>query len=487
MDNKSKVFKIKITNRAIYLCLLKFIFFSLFLSSCILHEVKEDYELALDPEDSFSILGKEKKDDEEYWYEHFKDPALNRLMRKALDNNLTVKEAWSRLMQAELNVKIAGAALYPQVNAGGDITGQDYNGLDNKLGYLSGWDDRKSFSLNLNWELDLWGKIRADKASKTADFKAAYSDLHYTALLISSIVAKSYFDFKEQKAILELVRKQVEKDKQFYELIKLRKSTGRVTVLDVQRQKQQLLSSMYKIPEIEMNIEIIKHNIAVLCGLSSSSYEYSVSEDITDVPEMPYIGTPKDLLKNNRQIMASYQRLKAADYNIAVQMAQRLPSVSFNSFYKIGNPVSGGSSGTIYSVVASVIQNIFDAGRLANQYEYSKETYNEKLYNFKKTYLDVIKSVEDAISKENYRKKKFNILKEQVELARSNLKESNYQYSYGLIEYINVLEAFVRLYTLEEQFFMLKRDIIDARIDLNLALGGIVLDKNKITGSFTDD
>lgn len=466
---------------------LKITFIFLFLTSCLLHKVEGDYESYLTIDDNFSIINKKNNDNnKKYWYESFGDNELNVLVKKATISNLTIKEAWSRLLQSRISAKIAGSKLYPEVNASIDIEGQDADINSNNGSFSSGWNDSKSGSLNLKWEVDLWGKIRANQKAQYANFKAAYSDFHYTSLLISSLIARSYFDLKEQKALLKLVEKQIEKDKQFYELIQLRKSTGRITILDVQRQKQQLLSSKYKIPQIKLNIEKIEHNLAVLSGLSSASYEYFTKENLPDLPKMPYIGTPQDLIKNNHQIIKAYQKLKSSDYTIAVELAKFLPSISFNTFYKIGSPISGGSESTIYSIVTSIIQNIFDAGRIRNQYKYSKEVFNEKLYSFENIYLEVIKSIEDAISKESYIKKRFKILKEQVDLGKSNLKESIYQYRYGLIEYINVLESFVRLYDLEEKFITIKRDMIDARVDLHLALGGIVIDNETIDNNLKE-
>ena len=415
------------------------------------------------------------------WYRTFNDDALTRLVTQALTDNLDLRQAWQRLRQAELTARIAGSTLYPQLSAGANANTQ-YSDTQStsapaaSASLLQGnWSDSHDVSANLNWQLDLWGKIRAGAQAEEATTDATRADMDNTALLLSSNIVRTYFDLQTQQALRQRVEEQITTNRQFLELTVWRKATGQGTILDVQEQEQQLLATQAELSDIASAAAQHEHTLALLLGQSPVRHRYTPQSPLPELPPLPDIGTPEALLQRHPLVRAAYARLKAADHTIAAQLAEQLPDLSITSSYQLSSAALGsGLENTVFSAVASLTQSLFDAGRRAYSTERSREAFKERLYGFTQTYLTALKDVEDALAKEKYAREKLESVHVQRLLAKKNLTEAQYQYSNGTTDYLRVLTILSQLHTLERQEITAKRTLLDARVALHVALGSPV-------------
>ncbi len=454
------------------------IFICLPLLACSPHQLQEDYAPKVSIEEQFSqqnAINQKDPHHRENWLHSFNQQDLNSLYQQAKQNNLTLQQAWKRLNQAALTARIAGAALFPELGINASASGQDID-ISSRNGTVvfgNGWSDEASVTGVLSWQIDLWGRIRAGNRQARALANASAADLRNTDLTLSAGVTRAYFDLQEQIALKNLLNEQIRTSKQFLELTNLRKSTGRGSILDIKQQEQQLLALQSNLPTLNLTIEQTQHSLAILLGQSAISYTYEPVTGLPDLPPLQTLGTPQNLLQQNPQLQAAYNRLKAADHNIAVELADRLPSLSFSASYDISSSNLGSPlENTIFSLSGAIAQSIFDAGRRKNETKRAREAFEEEWLAFSQVYLTVIGDVENALAAEKRLLETLQNTQQQIIAAEITLREAQAQYISGLSDYLNVLNALGTLQNLQREHVQQQRNLLDARINLHLALGG---------------
>ncbi len=161
------------------------------------------------------------------WLETFSDPQLEKIVEEALANNLDLQAAAAQLEVARGFAKKAGAELYPLVTAG--ASGSAFGGYTSE----DSTSDRSSISVNVSWELDLWGRIRAGKAAATADYQAAVADYSAARLSLAALTTKSWFLAVEAKLQVELGEQIVALYERMVQIVEVRYDAGLVSMLDV--------------------------------------------------------------------------------------------------------------------------------------------------------------------------------------------------------------------------------------------------------------
>ncbi|MFB0985244.1 MAG: TolC family protein, partial [Phycisphaerales bacterium] len=191
------------------------------------------------------------------WWNSFDEPGLDRTMQRAFEANLGLRQAWSRLDQANAQATIAGAFLYPDVNldASAGRTRVD------PAGSSANSTDRFAIGLGLSWEIDLWKKIanRADAASLVA--RASRADAEQTALLLSGSVVDLWFTIQEKQQLLSLLAEQIELSRTLLELTELRYGQGVGDALQVLQQRLQLQSVISALPDIRSTLETSRNQL----------------------------------------------------------------------------------------------------------------------------------------------------------------------------------------------------------------------------------
>jgi outer membrane protein TolC len=173
------------------------------------------------------------------WWESFEDPLLNGLMAQALANNFDFKTAWDRLTQAEAVAHIAGADLFPTLDADTGTTKTRFHesGQNGDSGsYILG--------LTVSYEVDLWGRIQSSRDAAAFDAKASKEDLQTAALTLSAEVADTWYQLVEQYGQLDILNNQIDTNNQVLELVTLQFRTGQVGIADMLQQRQLVESNM---------------------------------------------------------------------------------------------------------------------------------------------------------------------------------------------------------------------------------------------------
>lgn len=436
--------------------------------------------------DAFSLYST-TPDTPSRWWEALNSSELNALITEALSENLSIKQAWARLNQANSIAVQKGADLYPDLygTMAGSITRQKITteagtGTPPTLSDTENYVTSEDYSLGLSssYELDLWGQIRSGRQAALLDATATREDLNTAAISIASQVAETWVNIIAQRIQLRLLDKQLETNQKYLNLIELRFRKGVVSALDVYQQKQVVEQVKAQIPLVEAAEQKLLHILSTLIG-KPPLYPINITQETLPLPEnTPDIGLPADLLASRPDVRAAGMRLEAADWQVSAARAGRLPSISITASASYGSDeLSKIFDNWLANLAGNLLVPIFTGKRLSAEVDRTRAVVDERLLAYRDTVLNAIKEVEDALVSEQKQREHIEALELQLDAAQKAFNEAGARYLKGLNEYLPVLNQIISMNNLERDIIQRKAELIAYRINLHRALGGTWTDK----------
>jgi len=419
---------------------------------------------------SFSLYTAESEP-EVRWWEEFNDIDLNVLVKEALSDNLTLKEIWSRLVQARALAVQAGAALYPDLTG---TAGADYARQRTDTGSAK-TTSTEDYSLGVvsSYELDLWGRIRAERESALLEVTAAREDLNTAAMTLAAEVANRWVNIISQRKQKRLLERQLRTNLTLLELIELRFRMSMVSALDVYQQKQVVENVKAEIPLVEAEEQLLLHELALLLGKPTGTSLKISREDFPEPTEIPATGLPADLLSSRPDLRRAGMRLQAADWQVAAARANRLPAIRLTATAQYGK----GDMDVLFdnwllSLAGNLTAPIFDGGRRAAEVDRRQAFADENLSAYRQAVLTAIKEVEDALVSEVKQREHIKALENVLVTARRALEEAGIRYRNGLTDYLPVLTQLLAVQNLERNLIRQRAILLNSRVSLYRSLGG---------------
>jgi len=419
---------------------------------------------------SFSLYTAESEP-EVRWWEEFNDVDLNVLVKEALSDNLTLKEIWSRLVQARALAVQAGAALYPDLTG---TAGADYARQRTDTGSAK-TTSTEDYSLGVvsSYELDLWGRIRAERESALLEVTAAREDLNTAAMTLAAEVANRWVNIISQRMQKRLLERQLRTNLTLLELIELRFRMSMVSALDVYQQKQVVENVKAEVPLVEAEEQLLLHELALLLGKPTGTSLKISREDFPESTEIPATGLPADLLSSRPDLRRAGMRLQAADWQVAAARANRLPAIRLTATAQYGK----GDMDVLFdnwllSLAGNLTAPIFDGGRRAAEVDRRQALADENLSAYRQAVLTAIKEVEDALVSEVKQREHIKALENVLVTARKALEEAGIRYRNGLTDYLPVLTQLLAVQNLERNLIRQRAILLNSRVSLYRSLGG---------------
>lgn len=407
------------------------------------------------------------------WWQSFDDPALDELVRDALAANFELRALQARIEQANALVRQAGGRLFPVMDASGDYESrwQSRVGSDgsNAAG-RSGPTESSSIGALLDWELDVWGRLRTAKRAQQEEAQAVVQDWLAARLLLSASVAETYFELVEQRQQLRLLSEQIKVNETLLSLTRLRFGQGQSSVVDVLQQQEQAAATRALAPLVEARLAQLQYALDVLLGRAPGEREELAAGSAPEMPPLPRLGLPSDLLLERPDLAAVGHRVRAIDYGVWEAIAARLPRFSVGgAFVAVGDP---GITALVQSAVASVTAPLFDAGIRKAEVDRRRARLDEVLAEYSDAYLSAVRDVETALVRERKQLERITLLENQLQTAQRLLSEARHRYSQGLTDYLPVLDALATEQNLQRELLTSRRFLLSIRVSLHRALGG---------------
>jgi multidrug efflux system outer membrane protein len=334
-----------------------------------------------------------------------------------------------------------------------------------------------TLSLDMTWEIDVWGRIRRLTESARAELLASEDTRRAVLITVIADVATTYFQLRALDLQLEVSRRTIEARERGLQLTRTQRDLGVATGLDVAQAEDLLYTARATLADIERQIARTEDSLSLLLGRNPGDITRgrTLDETTRSVPPVVPAGLPSALLERRPDIRAAEDILVAANATIGAAKAQYFPQISltgllgvqsdtFREFFK--------KSSLVYNLGGAATVPIFTAGRISSQVDLAKGQTQEALVAYQKTIRTAFTEVSDSLA--DYAKLREQRAEQEllVDARQRSVRLSLLRYRGGLDSYLQVLDAETRLFAGQLQLADLKRDELTAIVRLYRALGG---------------
>jgi NodT family efflux transporter outer membrane factor (OMF) lipoprotein len=398
------------------------------------------------------------------WLATFADPQLDALVQEALAYNPDLQVAAARAEQAAGYVRLAGATLYPQISLlarGGGKLGGDTSGL-------------QGVGVFLNWELDVWGRVRSGREAARNQYGSALLDEAYARQSMVALVAKSWFVATEarlQKAIAEDAVAAAERQ---VSLAQDRLRVGNGDEYDVALAKSTLATYRDAVANLDFAYQQALRSLETLAGRYPAA-AMEVPPQLAPMPGPVPVGMPSELLERRPDVVAAERRVAAAFYRVEEAKAARLPRISLTAAVTTISSelfVLKQQDNPAWSIGGALLQPIFLGGQLQSQVEIRTAEQKQAVAEYGRTGARAFAEVENALSAEFALQERESVLRRAVAENERALELANVRYKVGVGDLRAVQEQSLALYSARTALLRVQRERLVQRVNLHLALGG---------------
>jgi NodT family efflux transporter outer membrane factor (OMF) lipoprotein len=415
------------------------------------------------------------------WKEFFTDTTLQGLLERGIQYNNDLLVAKNRIEVAQQYLKQAKLLWFPDINAA--ITGQYNRPSKNSLNGVSinsflkkSHLENYNASINLSWEIDVWGKIRRQKEAALANYLQSYEGSKAVQTQLISDIAQGYFNLLMLDRQLEIAKKNLALADTILNVTSLLKQSGEVTALAVQQADAQRQTTALLVPQIEQDIVLQQNALQVLTGQFPGQVTRSAAlTDIQFKDELP-TGLPAALLSRRPDVRAAELSLVAANAQVGISKAQMYPglnitagggveSFQFKNWFDIPNSLFAIAGGAI-------TQPVFNRRRLKTDYEVAKLEREQEVARFKQSVLVATSEVENSLVNIEKLKEQYRIADSRADTLGKAVFNARLLFNSALANYLEVITAQGNALQAELELAVIQRSRLAAVVDLYRSLGG---------------
>jgi len=372
------------------------------------------------------------------WWHVFNDPVLDALVEKAYQQNLDLRVAGIRVLEARAQLGIAVGSLYPQTQRiKGSSAGVRIS--ENTANIPAIWDPtygEHSLAFDAAWELDFWGKFRRGVESGIANWEASVAGYDNFLVTLVAEVARTYVVIRTLEDRLDIARRNVRIQQRSLDIADARFQGGDVTELDVTQARALLRNTQAQIPRLQAGLRQAKNGLSILLGELPGQIDTLLvgSHDIPSAPTEVAVGVPAELLRRRPDIRLAERRLAAQSAQIGVAKADLYPH--FGLFGSIGfsarKPSDLFKSSSLAAIGGpGVSWDIFQYGRIRNRTRVEDARFQQLAVNYENTVLKAAQEAEDAMAAFMRSQEEVFFLGEAVSAAQRSVDLSMLQYREG--------------------------------------------------------
>jgi multidrug efflux system outer membrane protein len=405
------------------------------------------------------------------WWRAFGSAELAALIDAALRASPDAAIAAERVHQAEAQARIAGATLFPALGLGASTGRRETRPHGDR------WSGADSSGVNLSasYELDLWGRNAASVRSAEASLRATRFDEDTVRLTLASGVASGYFQVLALRGRLAIARQNLVIAERVFKVVDARVRHGAASPLDRARQQAAVLALRASIAPLELQERQTLHALAILTGRPPEGFEAAGgSVNGLAVPRVAP-GLPAELLVRRPDLASAEAGLASANANVAAARAALLPDISLTGSAGLASPVLLNflhAPTAALALGASLLQPIFDGGRLRAQVAAAESRERELVENYRRSVLAALADVESALASAGRTAEQEALQAQVVEQARVALRLAEIRYREGVDDLLGVLDAQRTLFQAEDQLAQIRLARLQASVSLFKALGG---------------
>ncbi len=405
------------------------------------------------------------------WWRGFGSDELVQLVDAAQAGSPDLAIAAERVVQAELALRSAGASLFPSLSLGGNTAARRNDpGADADASR----SESSSLALGVSYEIDLWGRLAAGRRGAEAALQASRHDLDSARLSVTTGVAGAYFQALALRMRLAIARDNLAIAERVFAIVDARYRNGAASALDLSRQRSTVLAQRAALPPLEVQERQTVTALELLLGRAPQPLPLqATSLDGLAVPAVG-AGLPSTLLTRRPDIASAEAQLAGADADVAAARAALLPSISLSGSAGLASSalLSLANPSLSLGLSASILQTLFDGGRLRNQVAVSESTRRQLVERYRSAVHTALKEVEDGLGNAARYRDQEQAQQAIRDEAQRALRLAELRLREGADDLSSVLDAQRVLFAANDQLAQLRLARLTAALDLFRALGG---------------
>lgn len=418
------------------------------------------------------------------WWTGFNDPMLEKVVQRALDQNLDLQASIARVSQARAAAQAAGAQLLPTVDAGASATAE-HQSTTSPLGTLASAfpnysRDQKQYVVGAtaSWEIDLAGGLRRAHAAATDEEQAAQAAQLGTRITVAADAADAYLQVRGLQAQVAVTQDQIDTDAHLLTLVQARKQAGAADEREVAQAEALLRQARASLPALRIALEAQLNRLDVLMGAQAGTYAAELNTNAAMIPEVPAIGTadqPVNVLRRRPDIIAAERHLAATNENIGVAIADYYPKISLSGALGFDSISTNHlfSAKSFEPIGTGALQwRLFDFGKVDAEVKQARGANAEALAQYKEAALKATEDVENAFMALSQSEIRAQEIEQEVTALTRARDLSEKAYRAGSITLTDVLDADRQLLVARDDLDATKADAARAAVRTFRALGG---------------
>lgn len=402
------------------------------------------------------------------WVGDFNDPTLSRIVDTALVANPDVRSARARFDAAEQSVTIASQGLRPAISATGRAShsefGNEFVGDSNSL----------NGGIGASWEADVWGRVRDTANASELEYDASGADYAAARLAIAGRSAQAWFNLIEARLQFELAQRNLENQNRALRLTERRFRSGLTTSADVRISRSSVASAEASLATRRQQQTASSRAIEILLREYPQA-QLEASRDLPELPPLPGLPNPEGMLVRRPDLIAAERRMAAQGLRVDIAQKALLPRLTLSAD---GNLQAGDITelfdidALVGTILANLVAPIYQAGALKAEVKRNEAVLRQQIENYASTVLTAYLEVENALDAEQRLAEREAALRVALQEADQAVVRLERQYSQGLVNILQVLDAQSRAINAEGALISARKERLANRVRLHLALGG---------------
>lgn len=402
------------------------------------------------------------------WWRAFGDPVLDQLVARALANNTDVLTAIARVEESGANVRLARAAFLPSLDASGTA------GSQRQLDPFG--TPRASTAIQpeaqLSWQIDLFGRLKAQARAARFQYVATQADRDATALSVAAQVAQAYFSLVSLDAQLHITRETLATRTASLRLAEDQARVGYSSQFELTQAQSEYEAVCGQIPELLRGIRNAENGITLLTGDPPGASFARTGLEAIPIPQVPAV-LPSTLLTRRPDLAAAEAQLLAADASLTSARRAFMPDVALSA--SIGALLVNGKDYdpvTIWSIGGSILAPIFHGGALRADLDAATAQRDQAAYAYRAAALSAFRDVENALTDVRRYAEEISVVKNRRQILQRSLALAIDRYRGGYASYLDQLDAQRNLYATELEAVSIRQTQLLAVVNLAVAGGG---------------
>jgi NodT family efflux transporter outer membrane factor (OMF) lipoprotein len=428
--------------------------------------------------DADDVRIRSEPEDDCHWWTVFNDPVLSDLIQSAYRQNLSLRVAGYRVLQARASLGIAVGEFFPQTqDMLGSYTRRGVSeNVANRIATPQRWFSTWDYGFGLAWELDFWGRFRRAIESAEDSLDASVENYDDVLVLLVSDVASNYVRYRVLEQQLEYTRAQVKLQTQILDIARAKFKGGQVSKLDVNQAQANLSSTEVLIPQLEISLREVNDQLCVLLGMPAEDLREKLgAAAIPIAPTSVAVGIPGDLLRRRPDVRRAEREAAAQCAQIGVAESDFYPHISLNATW-------GWAAQDLKDLFAHLSfrgsigpefhWEILNYGRILNNVRIQDARFKELVAHYQETALRADAEVENGLARFLKAQDERRNAKDSADAQQAAVKDAIAQYQGGLVDFNRVAVVAEQLVSRQNQLAQTEGEIALGLIQVYRALGG---------------